>query len=144
MWCLVYTMWWLLLVNNMLSVQLSVYTHHTTPHHTTPLPSTNPFLPGETFLHSLCEGAGSQQCFSSQTYYTHLHLGLGISVHNIFVVPSCSYSVLHLATWAQLYEVVEEAKFIVLQNYPEPNYHPLPLIIVIMTNLDIYWFLVRP
>ena len=68
-------------------------------------------------------------------------LGLDLGCHHYYETLKSTFSApTHFYTWelgTKLYQVVEEAKFIVLQNYPEPNYHPLPLIIVIMTNLYI-------
>ena len=55
-----------------------------------------------------------------ETYYTYLGCHYG-DIQYMELFPSWSDSFLHLASWDKLYQVVEEAKFIVLQNYPRPN-----------------------
>ena len=61
---------------------------------TPPPPLTNPFLPGETFLHSLCEGAVGQHCSGLQTYYT-----LDISTEDVIITTDSHPVLTQFYTW---------------------------------------------
>ena len=126
------------MVNNMLSVQLSVwYVQGPATHTTTPTPSPPPTPSSLVKLSYIpCAGRGCGE--PTPLLITHTE---DLGCHHYYETLKFTFSApTHFYTWelgTKLYQVVEEAKFIVLQNYPEPNYHTLPLIIVIMTNLYI-------
>ena len=85
-----------------------------------PPPSHHPFLVKLSNIPSDRVRLAARITTVVETYYTYLGCHYG-DIQYMELFPSWSDSFLHLASWDKLYQVVEEAKFIVLQNYPRPN-----------------------